>query len=652
MKMKLVPIIIVGLLVMTSINIIASEIEPNYENDIVTVEENIQFSKPTVDSKGEYISLAVAEATTNLRKTGEPMIPVFTKTYKFPLGSRGINVEFTHSELKQEIISGIIEPCPEPLPLNAIKKSQVRTEKEVFEDINVYSSSELYPDKWFNYRVGCGLDGLERVIFVTIYCYPARYSPLENTIQYFENLNVKINYIAGQSQIPQQGDYDLVIIAPSVFTDTIQPLVEHKNSYGVQTTIMTVEEIYDSYPGRDNSEQIKYYIKDAIETHNIKYVLLIGNRQGYTKNWYVPVRYSGLEDRGGWNETYVSDLYFADIYKGEGEFEDWDSNGNDIFAEWSWIWNPEWNWWSNDIDQKDILDLYPDVYVGRLACIDVFEVYTAVNKIIKYEQTTSGKSWFNKMIVAGGDTAPYGDGYYEGEEENELAASFMEPLGFEIIRLWASTGTLTGSADFISAVRKGSGFLYLAGHGSPIVWSTHPPDDTETWIDALFNHQMLFLLNMDRLPVCVVGGCHNSQFDVGFATMIEGIKNLGLKYFTWIVDEDCFDKMGWIPSCWSWNLIKRGFGGTIATIGNTGLGWGSIGEGSTEDLDGWITTHFFEAYSNLYEDEDCTLGMVHSKTITDYIDTFSPNDDELDRKTVEQWVLLGDPSLKIGGYPS
>ena len=43
--------------------------------------------------------------------------------------------------------------------------------------------------------------------------------------------NVKIEYIAGQSQIPQQGDYDLVIIAPSVFTDTIQPLVDHKNSY-------------------------------------------------------------------------------------------------------------------------------------------------------------------------------------------------------------------------------------------------------------------------------------------------------------------------------------------------------------------------------------------------------------------------------------
>ena len=44
--------------------------------------------------------------------------------------------------------------------------------------------------------------------------------------------------------------------------------------------------------------------------------------------------------------------------------------------------------------------------------------------------------------------------------------------------------------------------------------------------------------------------------------------------------------------------------------------------------------------------------MIHSNTISDYVTFFNPNRDEIDRKTVEQWVLLGDPSLKIGGYPS
>jgi len=96
----------------------------------------------------------------------------------------------------------------------------------------------------------------------------------------------------------------------------------------------------------------------------------------------VPVRYSNLNDRGYWNETYVSDLYYADIYKGQGEFDDWDSNNNSVFAEWTFKWDPENQYWY-EVDNKDILDLYPDVYVGRLACNNVFEVNTVVKKNYK-----------------------------------------------------------------------------------------------------------------------------------------------------------------------------------------------------------------------------------------------------------------------------
>jgi hypothetical protein len=116
------------------------------------------------------------------------------------------------------------------------------------------------------------------------------------------------------------------------------------------------------------------------------------------------------------------------------------------------------------------------------------------------------------------------------------------------------------------------------------------------------------------------------------------------------MDENVYAKNAWVSRCWSWNLVKQRVGGSIATIGNTGLGWGSGGEGSADDLDGWISTHFFDSYAKLQGNDNCTLGMVHSATLTAYIDTFSPNNDELDRKTVEQWVLLGDPTLKIGGY--
>ena len=53
--------------------------------------------------------------------------------------------------------------------------------------------------------------------------------------------------------------------------------------------------------------------------------------------------------------------------------------------------------------------------------------------------------------------------------------------------------------------------------------------------------------------------------------------------------------------------------------------------------------------------------MAYSQAISSYITHHTELElsywredygwDGIDQKTVEQWVLLGDPSLKIGGYP-
>ena len=44
------------------------------------------------------------------------------------------------------------------------------------------------------------------------------------------------------------------------------------------------------------------------------------------------------------------------------------------------------------------------------------------------------------------------------------------------------------------------------------------------------------------------------------------------------------------------------------------------------------------------------LGETHASAITSYLTKFPPMTDRIDGKTVEEWALLGDPSLKIGGY--
>lgn len=654
MKFKILPFLVMGILIVTSINSFASNLDSKDNIQLLKQDNSVSFSQVQIETKGDYISLNLKEVNSNLMEPGKPMLPLFIKTYKFPMGTKIKNVEFSISDVKQEVITDKIQPAPTPVPLTSIKQNNQNDLEEITEDKSVYSSSDLYPDQWCDYKISCGLDEGKHTIFVTAYCNPIRYSPKENTIYSIENFNVEITYELGKNPIPDEPKYNLVIITPRDFYLSVLPLKNHKEEMGIKTYIKTTESIYREYlfKGRDKPEEIKLFIKDAIEKWGITYVLLMGSRDNQRFKFNIPVRYSNLEDKGGWNETYVSDLYYADIYKGDGEFEDWDSNNNNVFAEWTFIWNPEWGWWSNDINKKDILDLHPDVYLGRLACNNIFEVNTIVNKIINYEKTANGQEWFKKMILAGGDTVP-GTELYEGETETNLGASYLRPLGFNITELWTSTGNLTSRENMTNTITQGAGFLYCSGHGNPITWSTHPPNNN-SWIDALMRMDMNLLKNGDKLPICVVGGCHNSKFEVGFPNMIIGLLKSGQKYFTWIEDQSCFDKMEWVPNCWSWDLIIQKNGGSIATIGNSGLGWGSVDEGCIKGLDGWITSHFFQVYSEKQSLENCTLGMVHSETLNDYVDEFNPNAEgnELDRKTVEQWILLGDPSLKIGGYPS
>lgn len=421
-------------------------------------------------------------------------------------------------------------------------------------------------------------------------------------------------------------NYDMVIIAPEKFLSNLQPLVEHKNSYDVITTIKTVEKIYDEYEGQDNAEQIKYFIKDAIETWNVQYVLLVGGRKPSLsgEEWLLPVRYSYIEDNVATPEDrYMSDLYFADIYDASDNFSSWDTNENGIFGEWR----------ANQ-SADDIMDLYPDVAVGRLPCRNRLEVKIMVKKIIHYEQEPCESSWFNRMVVVGGDTYTFNE-YYEGEEANQQALDWM--TGFEPIKLWTSDGSFQRWQDVVTTINQGCGFLYFAGHGSPSAWGTHPPFDNSTWIFGLKLRHIPLLFNGEKLPICVVGGCHNSMF------------NISVFHLSWTYGLPVYE-------CWSWHLTRKIGGGAIATMGCTGLGYGKEDKHDPSQGGGgdWLDVLFFRECGE-YQVE--ILGDAWGNAISSYLDEFpidwnqqAFNDTALDAKTVQEWVLLGDPSLRIGGY--
>ena len=808
---------VVLILVLSGLGAVA--ISTDITDDVKTEEKydmgTISFSPLIIEeSDSDYVNVRLKDTSSYVMTPGQPMVPKVVKAVELPFGVRNVKVDVIPKTVHEYEIAKEIRPAPAPVPLIATSNNVV-VESE--KDEEMYVSSELFPSAWYRYDVGCGLNAAnERVTHVPIHIFPVRYIPAEGKLYVAESVDVTITYEEPESNpFPENDKYDLAVIAPSRFSRNLQKLIVHKNNFGVNTTFKSTEEIYDEYPGVDKPEQIKYFIKDAIETWDIKYVLLVGGlksliwsrprddcNQG-TKGWHVPARYNNLFDdpehplseSSIYDPGVITDLYYADVYEEGGNFSSWDPNGDGIFAAMS----------KPGVENDTGIDMYPDVYLGRLACRNLREVNIMVNKIIKYEQSPCDPSWFKKMIVVTGDgfldqidldiqwdvnslpdgeytiyaqsnnpeetygpidvinvtldrtvpsnvsfnhddhlkideypfppiaeitspsegdilgntdffyepsegeaygnmfsgwanvsyengtmhirgksydPQPYGnvtdiyvwiknsdeqivfsewrndtEMYYEGEWitgerllEGKGGALYYMPGDFEKEILWASNGKLTGQEDVIPALSEGAGFVFLSGHGSPRVWADHFPGvpgnrrygSVTGLITMSFSSGPPFfpmenIKNIDKPFILVVGGCHNSQFNVSLIpSILDGIR----PRFQWTYGSPA-------PECWSWWLTRLNKRGAIATIGNTGLGYGTLGRDCTiGGLDGGISLEFFRQYG---EQGHHILGEAYGQTLTYYASTFDMEEDD-HIKSLQQWVLLGDPSLMIGGY--
>jgi hypothetical protein len=611
------------------------------DDDVKQVTLDFEFSTPEIKESDTGVVVTLKEGDFSTTASGHPVLPVNLTLLTLPFGSEIITVDYTTSppwtyNLTHPLTYGILPGIDNIQP---ILLTNIRAEE-------VCRYPEFYPSDWISYHTGGGLSFGDHVTFFALRVYPIRYEPSANQLTFVQHIAVEISYRTPSEPLLQDYDvYDLLILTPQKYTRYLQPLVEHKNNYGIKTNLVELPEVYDRmfWYGRDYQEHIKYFIKHAVEYWGVTYVLLVGGLQGQTSTWDLPVRYSHtvpLTEQEYPEESFISDLYYADVYDDSGQFSSWDPNEDDVFADWR-------------DSQLDEMDLYPDVYLGRLPCRTTAEVRIMVDKIITYETGACDASWFNKLLLVAGDSYNDEDQFNEGELISEEAITKMP--GFEPVRVYASQQDINRKT-VNNALNAGCGFAYFCGHGSIMTWNTHfPPEGTE-WCTGYEVKDMIFLRNRDKLPITIVGGCHNGQFDSTMMNILFGVLEDGLHYFSWEKgNAGRFWYWDWAPNCWGWWLTSKTGGGAIATIANTGLGThgdGDIDQNGIADylevLDGWMELRFLELYGKEHKD---MLGENHGETMTGYLHRFLGDGAVMDVKMVQQWELFGDPSLKIGGYP-
>ena len=643
--LMIITIVMLFLLITSSISAFTFNQEniKNKTSNIEKFEVVKKFSNIDIRYNDDFVNICISGTNSYTSISGEPILPILIETYEFPLGTKINDIKCSNLEVSNFHIKKQLTPRSLPV-------IQYQNDINFKKDINmeIYDSNLFYPHDYFSYKTTGGLnkDNIETT-FLTIQFNPIRYNPVENLIEFTSNIKLDITYEEPKNSFFSDDIYDLLIISYDKYTSKLEKLVEHKEKYDISTKLVSLSEIYNGQyfdvKGRDNQEKIKYFIADAKENWGITYVMLVGN---FNK---VPIRYANLQTHVGFvyeELKFACDLYYADLYDSEGNFSSWDTDGDEIYGEWS-----------NTIE--DVVDLVPDVYIGRLACMFGFEVTTMVNKIIEYEENTFGSQWFSNIIVSGGDTfnknLEGGTDFDEGEIANEKALEYM--TGFEHIRLYASLDNLT-TDNIDDKLTTGAGFIYFVGHGNPKSWATHNNGDYKNWTEGFTNKDMLKLLHKGKYPVLMVGGCHNSQIDVTPLNLIRGILREGIQYFTGDPDDPSdfgeYYMENWVPECWSWVFVKKRYGGAIASMGSTGYGGVNVGDENSngipdciEGLDGWFETQFFRLYN---EENIEILGETYGQTVTNYVNNFQVFSDRYTCKIVETHILLGDPTLKIGGY--
>ncbi|MEE3259641.1 MAG: C25 family cysteine peptidase [Candidatus Latescibacterota bacterium] len=263
---------------------------------------------------------------------------------------------------------------------------------------------------------------------------------------------------------------DYLIIAHPDLLAAGRRLAEHRQTEGLQTALISVEDLYDEFTyGRPDRNAVRDFLAHAYHNCRPTYVLLLGdetwdyrNIQGGGTPAVVPSLFYQSRGRG----TAPSDFLYALV------------DGDDLLA---------------------------DFHIGRLAASSRSEATAVVDKIIGYDLDLPEGEWRNRMIYL----ANYHPKNIFTDPSDSLAARYTEPTGLASVKVYNTDESPipneTGRA-FVDAFNDGALLLNFNGHGSAgtmqFLFTLSLPD--WGYLGQLHNGR--------RLPLVLALSCLNGLF--------------------------------------------------------------------------------------------------------------------------------------------
>ena len=262
-----------------------------------------------------------------------------------------------------------------------------------------------------------------------------------------------INYgtygLEGKNFDPNIEDGEMLIIAHDPWISNLQPLVDHKNNIGIDTTVVGVSTI-----GNDPNS-IKDYIQDVYDTNDLAFVLLVGDI----------------------NEVISPRLYLSG--KEPCELSD-----------------PIYSKLDGDDD-------YPDIIIGRFSAQTVADVNTQVERTIDYENMPATlQDWFWRGTGIGSASFTNDKTQIDHIRNDLLSYKYTT-----VDQIYEDTSNL--KLDVTDGINAGRGVINYCGHGLMYCWPWIECSPKQKFS----NDDVHALTNTGMLPFIFSVSCVIGDFD-------------------------------------------------------------------------------------------------------------------------------------------
>ncbi len=441
---------------------------------------------------------------------------------------------------------------------------------------------------------------------------------------------------------PLQGEARLLVLTPTNLRAPLVWLRNWKNMSEMPCHIMSLESIISDgrfSNARDIQERIKFVIRHAYENHGTRYVMLVGDGDTF------PVRYTRVGHQGvSWGVCRpASDLYYSDLFKANGSFDSWDTNGDGVYGDW-WAPPTEGGAAANFAQiNKDNCDLMPDVAIGRVPASTEEEVTNYVAKAVAYE-LDGPRPWFNNVVMFNGSSDFRNDDGQLNNVASTLLSDFTAKKHYRPAawNSWTLEQRQTYEAqwcqDIINDINTGAGFVICFDHGANWVMGVL----TSGHISQLANQQQ------NRWPIAIASACDTAKF---------------IQNFDWYMDIDGnmppAGQLGWDDPRPEPMAIQP----AIVDLESMAERWlvfglnGGVGFLGSHSGTNDASHPYIKLFIGAWQAGHHTLGDMWKYAVTHFVQQYLHTNHAFSRSPfqshhIHKFCLFGDPSLRVGGIPA